>query len=44
MAYVDPAAKGMAVIANPLFGTTTARIAALFTVWGDEKASSFSPD
>ncbi|NPA94461.1 MAG: extracellular solute-binding protein [Thermodesulfobacteria bacterium] len=33
--------KGRAVIANPLFGTTTAHIAALFTVLGDEKARAF---
>jgi iron(III) transport system substrate-binding protein len=33
--------KGKAVIANPLFGTTTAQMAALFTVWGDEKAKRF---
>jgi iron(III) transport system substrate-binding protein len=29
------------VIANPLFGTTTAHIAALFTVWGDAQAKAF---
>jgi iron(III) transport system substrate-binding protein len=29
------------VIANPLFGTTTPEIAALFTAWGDEKAKKF---
>ncbi len=33
--------KGRAVIANPLFGTTTAHVAALFTVLGDEKARQF---
>ncbi len=37
----DPAWKGRAVIANPLFGTTTAHIAALFTVLGDQKAREF---
>jgi iron(III) transport system substrate-binding protein len=41
LAYVDPKTKGKAVIANPLFGTTTAEMAALFTVWGDEKAKQF---
>jgi len=30
-----------AVIANPLFGTTTSHIAALFTALGDEKAKAF---
>lgn len=28
-------------MANPLFGTTTSWIAALFTVWGDERARDF---
>ncbi|MFZ5898159.1 MAG: extracellular solute-binding protein [Bacillota bacterium] len=41
LAYVDPKTKGKAVIANPLFGTTTAHMAALFAVWGDEKARQF---
>jgi iron(III) transport system substrate-binding protein len=41
LAYVDPKVKGKAVIANPLFGTTTAQMAALFTVWGNEKANRF---
>src|SRR6267154_1596704 len=41
LSYVDPKMKGRAVIANPLFGTTTAQMAALFTVWGDEKAKRF---
>src|SRR4029077_21209505 len=40
-AYTDPRFKGKAVIANPLFGTTTAHMAALFTVWGDERAKVF---
>jgi len=40
-AYVDPRFRGKSVIANPLFGTTTAHIAALFTVWGDAKAKAF---
>ncbi len=29
------------VIANPLFGSTTAQIAALYTVWGEKKAQKF---
>jgi iron(III) transport system substrate-binding protein len=41
LAYVDPKTKGKAVIANPLFGTTTAQMAALFAVWGDEKGKQF---
>ena len=41
LAYKDPRWKGKSVIANPLFGTTTAEIAALFTIWGDEQAKQF---
>ena len=41
LAYVDPKSKAKAVIANPLFGTTTAQMAALFTLWGDEKGRQF---
>lgn len=33
--------KARAVIANPLFGTTTAHVAALFTILGDNKAKAF---
>jgi iron(III) transport system substrate-binding protein len=40
-AYTDPSAKGRAAIANPLFGTTTAYVAALFTIWGDGRARAF---
>ena len=40
-AYLDPRWQGKAVIANPLFGTTTSEIAALFTLWGDEQAKAF---
>ena len=40
-AYTDRQFRGRAVIANPLFGTTTAHIAALFTVWGDAQAKAF---
>ena len=40
-AYTDPKWKGRAAIANPLFGTTTSEIAALFAVWGDAKAKKF---
>src|SRR6266542_1437490 len=41
MAYNDPSAKGRAAIANPLFGTTTDYVAALFTMWGDERGRTF---
>ncbi len=41
LAYTNPEFKSKAVIANPLFGTTTAHIAALFTVWGDVKTKEF---
>ncbi len=41
MAYTDPSAKGRAAIANPLFGTTTDYVAALFTMWGDERGRTF---
>jgi iron(III) transport system substrate-binding protein len=41
LAYVDPKMKGKSVLANPLFGTTTAEMAALFALWGDEKGAQF---
>ena len=41
LAYTDPRFRSKAVIANPLFGTTTAHIAALFTVWGDAQGKAF---
>jgi len=41
MAYTDPSAKGLTAIANPLFGTTTDYVAALFTIWGDDRAGTF---
>jgi iron(III) transport system substrate-binding protein len=44
MAYTEPSAKGRTAIANPLFGTTTAYVAALFTLWGDERAKTFMND
>jgi iron(III) transport system substrate-binding protein len=40
-AYTEPRFNGKAVMANPLFGTTTAHMAALFTVWGDHRAKAF---
>jgi len=36
--------KGKVAIANPLFGTTTFHISALFTILGDEKAKQFLSD
>jgi iron(III) transport system substrate-binding protein len=33
--------KGRTAIANPLFGTTTMHVAALFAAWGDERANAF---
>jgi len=39
--YTDEKWENKAVMANPLFGTTTSWVAALFTVWGDEKAKAF---
>ena len=36
----DSSLKGQVTLANPLFGTTTFHIAALFTVLGDEKAKA----
>jgi len=42
--YTDPRWKGKAVIANPLFGTTTDLIAALFTIWGDARSGRFLED
>ncbi len=41
LAYTDPRWRGRAVIANPLFGTTTVEIAALFTIWGEDRAMAF---
>jgi iron(III) transport system substrate-binding protein len=39
--YADPRWRGRTVIANPLFGTTTDQIAALFVLLGDERAREF---
>src|SRR5438876_1567023 len=43
-AYTEPSARGRAAIANPLFGTTTDYVAALFTIWGDDRAKTFMND
>jgi iron(III) transport system substrate-binding protein len=37
----DPRWRGRTAIANPLFGTTTMHVAALFSAWGDEEAKAF---
>src|SRR5712692_4993076 len=37
----NPRWKGQTAIANPLFGTTTMHVAALFTTWGEEQARAF---
>ncbi len=39
--YTNPSYKGKLIIANPLFGTTTAQISALFSLLGDKKAKEF---
>ena len=41
LAYADPQWRGKTVLANPLFGTTTTQIAALFVLWGDERGRAF---
>lgn len=40
-AYLDSKWQGKAVIANPLFGTTTTHVAALFWLWGNEPGRAF---
>jgi iron(III) transport system substrate-binding protein len=37
----DPRWKGATAIANPLFGTTTMHVAALFSTWGEEQGQAF---
>lgn len=41
MAYTDRRFAKQAVMANPLFGTTTTQVAALFALWGDARAENF---
>lgn len=41
LAYIDPQWRAKAAIANPLFGTTTTEIAALFVLWNDDRAQAF---
>ncbi len=40
-AYTDKRWENKGVVANPLFGTTTSWVAALFTIWGDDKARDY---
>jgi iron(III) transport system substrate-binding protein len=37
----NPRFRGQVAIANPLYGTTTMHVAALFATWGDDAAKSF---
>jgi iron(III) transport system substrate-binding protein len=37
----DPRWRGQVAIANPLYGTTTMHVAALFATWGEEEARRF---
>jgi iron(III) transport system substrate-binding protein len=39
--FLDPRWKGSSAIANPLFGTTSYHVAALFAAWGAEKAKRY---
>jgi len=39
--YADPRWRARTVIANPVFGTTTDYMAALFLLWGNESAQTF---
>ena len=40
-AYTDERWENKGVVANPLFGTTTSWVAALFTIWDEDKARDF---
>lgn len=39
--FTDPRHRGKAVVVNPLFGSTTVQLAALFNLWGDQRATAF---
>lgn len=39
--YTDPSWRSRTVIANPVFGTTTDYMAALFLLWGKDRAQAF---
>jgi iron(III) transport system substrate-binding protein len=40
----DPAFKGRVGMANPAFGTTSGHVAALFVLWGTDRAEQFLKD
>ncbi len=40
----DPAVKGKVIMANPVAGTTSAQVAAMYVLWGDAKADQFFRD
>jgi iron(III) transport system substrate-binding protein len=39
--FLAPRWKGRTAIANPVFGTTTMHVAALFVAWGEDRAREF---
>jgi iron(III) transport system substrate-binding protein len=39
-----PRWKGQSALANPLFGTTTMHVAAMFATWGEDKGRAFLDD
>ena len=41
LAYIDEKWRNKGVVANPLFGTTTSWVAALFSIWDEDKAKNF---
>ncbi len=41
LAYVDEKWRNKGVVANPLFGTTTSWVAALFSIWDEDEAGGF---
>lgn len=40
----NPRWRGQTTLANPLFGTTTMHVGALFSVWGEERTRAFLND
>ena len=41
LAYIDEKWRNKGVVANPLFGTTTSWVAALFSIWDEDKTKNF---
>jgi iron(III) transport system substrate-binding protein len=39
--FLEPRWKGRTAMANPVFGTTTMHVAALFAAWGEERGREF---